>query len=138
MTTDPAIIGHNSVLNGNAQSHLRSIVERIERLNTEKDEISELIKEVFAEAKGNGFDVAVLRLVIARRKKDRAKLQEQEAILDLYLAALGELPLFEAAVQAGAVITPEIADNVMASLNASEADPSILENEAATDLMGAA
>ena len=86
----------NDVLTGTAQTQLRSIVERIERLEQEKTEITEQIKEVFAEAKGNGFDVKVLRKVVRRRKQDRAKLQEEEAILDLYLSALGELPLFEA------------------------------------------
>lgn len=101
MTTDTAGPGHNSVLNQGAQSQLRSIVERIERLNIEKAEIAEQIKEVFAEAKGNGFDVGVLRLVVARRKKDRAKLAEQEAITDLYLSVIEGLPLFERAEQPG-------------------------------------
>lgn len=87
-------IGHNSapdVLNSTAQSQLKSIVERIERLNTEIAEIQEDRKEVFLEAKGQGFDVQIIRMVVARRKKDRAKLQEQEAILDLYLSVLGDL-----------------------------------------------
>jgi uncharacterized protein (UPF0335 family) len=86
-------IGHNSadVLNSTAQSQLKSVIERVERLNTEKAEIAEQIKEVFAEAKGNGFSVPVLRKVIAIRKQDRAKRQEQEAILDLYLSAIGEI-----------------------------------------------
>lgn len=79
------------VLATGAQSQLASIVERVERLATEKAEIAEQIKEVFAEAKGNGFDVQVLRKVIARRKKDRAKVREEEAIMDLYLSALGEV-----------------------------------------------
>jgi uncharacterized protein (UPF0335 family) len=52
---------------------------------------AEQIKEVFAEAKGNGFDVKTLRKVIARRKKDRARLQEEETLMDLYLSALGEV-----------------------------------------------
>jgi uncharacterized protein (UPF0335 family) len=86
--------GHNSVLNSSAQLQLRSIIERAERLEQEKAEIAEHLKEVFAEAKSNGFDVKTLRKVLARRKKDRAKLQEEDAILDLYLSALGELPLF--------------------------------------------
>jgi len=79
------------VLNGAAQSQLRSIVERIERLETEKAEVSEQIKEVYAEAKGNGFDPKAIRKVVALRKKDRAKRQEEEAVLDLYLSALGEI-----------------------------------------------
>lgn len=97
MTTTPAGEGHNSVLNESAQSQLRSIIERVERLEQEKSEIAEQIKDVFSEAKGNGFDTKILRKVIGRRKKDRAKLAEEDAILDLYLSALGELPLFEGA-----------------------------------------
>ena len=79
------------VLNSTAQGQLKSIIERIERLEQEKAEVSEQIKEVFAEAKGNGFDVKVLRKVVRLRKQDRAKRQEEEAILDLYLSALGEI-----------------------------------------------
>lgn len=87
-----AEIGHNSgdTLNRTAQGQLRSLVERIERLDQEKAEIAEQIKEVFAEAKGNGFDVKILRVVLRLRKKDRAKRLEEEAVLDLYLEALGE------------------------------------------------
>ncbi|MFD1190116.1 MULTISPECIES: DUF2312 domain-containing protein [Phenylobacterium] len=83
--------GHIDVMNSTAQSQLKSIIERIERLELEKSEIAEQIKEVFAEAKGNGFDVKVLRKVVRLRKQDRAKRQEEEAILDLYLSALGEV-----------------------------------------------
>lgn len=79
------------VLNQAAQSQLRSIVDRIERQEAEKAEIAESIKEVYAEAKGNGFDPKSIRKVVALRKKDRARRQEEEAILDLYLSALGEI-----------------------------------------------
>jgi uncharacterized protein (UPF0335 family) len=79
------------VLNSTAQGQLKSIIERIERLEVEKGEIAEQIKEVFAEAKGNGFDVKILRKVVRLRKQDRAQRQEEDAILDLYLAALGEI-----------------------------------------------
>jgi uncharacterized protein (UPF0335 family) len=82
---------HPDVLNATAQTQLKSIIERIERLEQEKAEIAEQIKEVFAEAKGNGFDVKVLRKIVRIRKQDRAKRMEEEAILDLYLAALGEV-----------------------------------------------
>jgi uncharacterized protein (UPF0335 family) len=82
---------HPDVLNATAQTQLKSIVERIERLEQEKAEIAEQIKEVFAEAKGNGFDVKVLRKIVRIRKQDRAKRMEEEAILDLYLSALGEV-----------------------------------------------
>jgi len=79
------------VLNQNAQGQLRSIIERAERLEAEKAEIAEQLKEVFAEAKGNGFDVKILRKVVRIRKQDRAKRLEEESILDLYLAAMGEI-----------------------------------------------
>ncbi|KTQ95434.1 hypothetical protein NS365_18955 [Aureimonas ureilytica] len=72
-----------------AQDQLRSFVERIERLEEEKKTISDDIKDVYAEAKGNGFDTKVLRKVISLRKQDAQERQEQEAILDLYLQALG-------------------------------------------------
>jgi uncharacterized protein (UPF0335 family) len=82
---------HSDVLNATAQAQLKSIVERIERLEQEKAEVAEQIKEVFAEAKGNGYDVKTLRKVVRIRKQDRAKRQEEEAILDLYLSAIGEI-----------------------------------------------
>ena len=82
---------HTDVLNQDAQGRLRTIVERIERLEQEKSEVMEQIKEVFAEAKGAGFDVKILRKVVRLRKQDRAKRQEEEAILDLYLSAIGEI-----------------------------------------------
>jgi uncharacterized protein (UPF0335 family) len=82
---------HIDVLNSTAQGQLKSIIERIERLEVEKAEVAEQIKEVFAEAKGNGFDVKILRKVVRLRKQDRAKRQEEDAILDLYLSALGEI-----------------------------------------------
>ena len=82
---------HGDILNQAAQGQLKSVIERIERLEQEKAEVAEQIKEVFAEAKGNGFDVKVLRKVIAIRKQDRAKRLEEESILDLYLSAIGEI-----------------------------------------------
>ena len=82
---------HSDVLNATAQGQLKSIIERIERLEQEKAEVAEQIKEVFAEAKGNGFDVKVLRKVVRIRKQDRAKRMEEDAILDLYLSAIGEI-----------------------------------------------
>ncbi|HHY50220.1 MAG TPA: DUF2312 domain-containing protein [Alphaproteobacteria bacterium] len=74
---------------GVAQDQLRAFVERIERLEEEKKAIADDIKEVYAEAKGNGFDTKVLRQVIRIRKQDRSERLEQEAILELYLSALG-------------------------------------------------
>jgi len=72
-----------------AAGQLRAIIERIERLEEEKKTISDDIKDVYAEAKGTGFDVAAIRQLIRLRKKDQAERQEEEAILDLYKAALG-------------------------------------------------
>lgn len=79
-----------------ARDQLKSIVERIERLEEEKKAIADDIRDVYAEAKANGFDTKVLRQVIAKRKKDLTELQEEEAIGDLYFVALGMLPEFEA------------------------------------------
>ena len=75
-----------------ARDQLRTIVERIERLEEEKKAIADDIRDVFAEAKSNGFDVKTLRSVVRMRKIDTAERQEQEAMLDLYLSALGMLP----------------------------------------------
>jgi uncharacterized protein (UPF0335 family) len=72
-----------------AADQLKSFIERIERLEEEKAGIAGDIKDVYAEANGNGFDTKVMRKIIALRKRDRAELQEEEAILELYLQALG-------------------------------------------------
>ena len=69
---------------------MKSIVERIERLEEEKKTIADDIKEVYAEAKGIGYDVKALRKVIAMRKRDLDERKEEEAIMDLYLQAVGE------------------------------------------------
>ena len=68
---------------------LKSFVERIERLEEEKASIGGDIKEIYAEAKSQGFDVAILRKVIALRRQDAAERREEQEILDLYLTALG-------------------------------------------------
>jgi uncharacterized protein (UPF0335 family) len=72
-----------------AAGQLRSLIERIERLEEERQTIAADIREIYAEAKGNGFDTKVMRQVVRIRKQDSAERQEQEAILDLYLHALG-------------------------------------------------
>lgn len=72
-----------------AKDQLRSLIERIERLEEEKAALSADVREVYSEAKGFGFDTKIIRQVVRLRKLDRADRQEQEAILDLYLAALG-------------------------------------------------
>ena len=80
----------NDVLSGTAQTQLKTIIERIERLEEDKAAVTADLKEVYAEAKGNGFDVKILRKVVRYRKQDRAKQQEEEALLDLYLSAIGD------------------------------------------------
>jgi uncharacterized protein (UPF0335 family) len=77
---------------GVAAGQLRSFIERIERLEEERKGLSDDIRDVFAEAKGNGFDTKVMRQVIRLRKKEPAERQEEEAILDLYMHALGMAP----------------------------------------------
>jgi uncharacterized protein (UPF0335 family) len=74
---------------GFAKEHLRSFIERIERLEEEKKALADDIREVYSEAKGTGFDTGVMRQVVRLRKMESADRQEQEAMLDLYLGALG-------------------------------------------------
>jgi uncharacterized protein (UPF0335 family) len=74
---------------GITAEQLKSYIERVERLEEEKAAISADVREVFAEAKANGFDVKIMRQVIRLRKLDSQERTEQEAILDLYLRALG-------------------------------------------------
>ncbi len=74
---------------GVAAEQLQQIVMRIENLEEEKANGANDIKEVYAEAKGNGFDTKILRQIIRLRKQDKAERQEQEALLDLYMQALG-------------------------------------------------
>jgi uncharacterized protein (UPF0335 family) len=78
-------------LGATAQGKLKSIVERIERLEEDKAAVANDLKEVYAEAKGEGFDVKILRKVIRLRKADTAKRQEEEALIDLYISAIGGL-----------------------------------------------
>ncbi|MEM7506651.1 MAG: DUF2312 domain-containing protein [Pseudomonadota bacterium] len=75
-----------------AADQLRSIVERIERLEEEKKEVADQVKEVYAEAKANGYDAKTLRRIVSLRKKPAEERDEEEALLDLYMSALGMLP----------------------------------------------
>ena len=92
-----ADIGHNSAApEGNASTsfakdQLRAIIERIERLEEEKKAISDDIRDIYAEAKGNGFDVKALRTIIRMRKQDANEREEQETILEVYMQAMGML-----------------------------------------------
>ena len=74
-----------------AKEHLRAFVERVERLEEEKKTISDDIRDVYAEAKANGFDVKALRAIVRLRKQDADERREQEAILETYMHALGML-----------------------------------------------
>ncbi len=78
-------------LDRSAQERLRQIVARIERLEEEKAGLASDIKDVYAEAKSAGYDTKVLRKVISFRKQDRRARAEMEQVMDLYLAALGEI-----------------------------------------------
>ncbi len=72
-----------------AQDQIKAFIERIERLEEKKSAIAGDIKEVYAEAKGNGFDTKVLRKVIALRKQDQNERMEMQALIDIYMEALG-------------------------------------------------
>ena len=78
-------------LDVSTKEKLKLYISKIENLEQEQDEIAEQKKEVYADAKALGFDTKALRKVIARRKKDARKVQEEENMLDLYLMALGDI-----------------------------------------------
>ncbi|ESQ84566.1 MULTISPECIES: DUF2312 domain-containing protein [unclassified Asticcacaulis] len=90
MADDAPSFSSDDVISGAAQTRLRTIIERIERLEEDKAGIMGDIKEVYDEAKGEGFDVKILRKVVSLRKKDKLKREEEETILDLYLTAIGD------------------------------------------------
>jgi uncharacterized protein (UPF0335 family) len=81
-------VGHNS---GFAADTLKAFVARVEKLEEEKSALGEDIKEAFSEAKGSGFDTKAMRRLIRLRKLDKAELQEQQAMDELYMSALGML-----------------------------------------------
>ncbi|WP_316205767.1 DUF2312 domain-containing protein [Bradyrhizobium sp. SZCCHNS1012] len=94
MTAQPenprAVPGDNSdSATAFAVGQLKSIIERIERLEEEKKAIADDIKDVYAESKGNGFDVKALRAIIRMRKQDPNERQEEESVLETYMHALG-------------------------------------------------
>ncbi|MGL4634343.1 MAG: DUF2312 domain-containing protein [Beijerinckiaceae bacterium] len=82
---------NDAIANMNPQTaqQLKSIVERIERLEEEKKALAEDIKEVYGEAKGNGFDIKIIRKIVSIRKQETAERIEQEQLIDLYLTAVG-------------------------------------------------
>ena len=84
---------------GIAGDRLKSFIERIERLEEERKTLSDDIKEVYAEAKGTGFDTKIMRQLIRIRKMDKDDLDEQETLLDVYKRALGMLPAVDNAAE---------------------------------------
>jgi uncharacterized protein (UPF0335 family) len=79
-------------IGGNSVEQLKSVISRVERLEEEKAELAADIREVFAEAKGNGFDTAAIRQIIKLRKMDAQEREEKETVLDTYMRALGMQP----------------------------------------------
>lgn len=92
--------------------HLRAFIERIERLEEEKRALAEDIKDVYAEAKGTGYDVKIMRKVVLIRRQDHQKRAEEEEILDLYLSALGEKPFGGTPLGSAAGLTTEVSAEV--------------------------
>lgn len=82
---------HPDVMTAAAQGRLKTIIERVERLEEDKAAVAEDLKGVYAEAKGEGFDTKILRKVVRLRKMDKVKRDEEEALVDLYLSAIGGL-----------------------------------------------
>ena len=82
---------------GIAGDRIRSIVERIEQVEEELKALNEGRKEIFAEAKGEGFDVKVIKEILKLRKQDKDERDEQESLLDLYMRAMDEAPMAKAA-----------------------------------------
>lgn len=75
----------------NIKQQLSSLIERVERLEEEKKALADDIRDVYAEAKGNGFDPKIMRIVVRLRKQDADERKEQEAVLETYMHALGML-----------------------------------------------
>jgi uncharacterized protein (UPF0335 family) len=90
------------MVGSNSREQLKSIIERVERLNEDKQAIQNDIKEIFEEAKGNGFDVKALRAIIKMRAEDAEKREAHEALVETYMHALGmlaDLPLGQSAIE---------------------------------------
>lgn len=91
-------VGHNGI----AADQLRSIIERVEKLEGEKRAIADDIKDIYSEAKSNGLDPKVIKKIVSLRRMDAQKRREEQEIFDIYAAALGDfldLPLGRAAVE---------------------------------------
>ncbi|WP_259650250.1 DUF2312 domain-containing protein [Gluconacetobacter diazotrophicus] len=86
---DSALAPADPAVGGIAADRLRSVIERVERLEEERKALSADIKDIFAEAKSAGFDVKVIRQILRLRKQEPAEVEEQETLLDIYRRALG-------------------------------------------------
>ncbi len=89
--SSPGATGPEAPATKFAKDQLKAVIERIERLDEEKKTISDDIRDVYAEAKGNGYDVAVIREIVRLRKQDANERAERETILETYMQALGML-----------------------------------------------
>lgn len=121
-----------------AAPQLRAIVERVERLEDEKKAIADDIKDVYAEAKANGFDTAIIRQVVRLRRQDAVERAERQAMLDLYLSALGMLadtPLGQAAAEAAASGQVDLEDVAPAQQKARRRATTVEERVAARAAM---
>jgi uncharacterized protein (UPF0335 family) len=79
------------VISGDAQTQLKSIIDRIENLSEEKAAVQDQIKEVLLESKNNGFDTKIIKKVVKLRKQSKADRQNEDAVTQLYLEAIGEI-----------------------------------------------
>ena len=89
MATAAAAVQDEAAAHRFAKDHLKAFVERVERLEEEKKAIADDIRDVYAEAKGNGYDVKAMRAVVRLRKQDKDERAEYEAVLETYMHALG-------------------------------------------------
>ncbi|GBQ94396.1 hypothetical protein AA23498_2016 [Acetobacter nitrogenifigens DSM 23921 = NBRC 105050] len=89
MDTDMGSGGEDAAVGGIAVDRLRSIIERVERLEEERKALAGDIKDIFTEAKSAGFDVKVIRQIIRLRRQEPSEIEEQETLLDIYRRALG-------------------------------------------------
>lgn len=116
---------------GFSGDQLRQYIERIERLEQEKQDVADNIKDAFAEAKSNGFDVKIMRQIIRLRKLEASDRDEQEAVLDLYKHALGMLPDFEAMNSAATLDEPSVNAPIETGFSADDSQESDASAESA-------
>lgn len=119
-----------------AKDQLKAFVERIERLEEEKKSLADDIRDVYAEAKGNGYDVKCIREIVKLRKQDKDERSEHEAVLDTYKQALGmlfDLPLGRAATERATTAAKPTGAQASAALAQAMADDGLISQESATE-----